>query len=501
MQDSSRETSGAGDGGTGAPGLVSICRPLAAGYPAEQPFDPHVEHPEYPWSGRVSTGANQAYEAVRDSLAALGLDPSGLGTPSWNPLGGLVRPGDTVLLKPNLVSQCRDGMPGEWVQIVTSASVVRAVLDFVLIALGGRGRVAVADAPQTDTDFQALAELTGLGAMVRTMRDRSGMEIDLLDLRSERWIVERGICTGSEPLAGDPCGTVEIDLGAASRFAGTTGSPFYGAGYDSEETNRHHSGGRHEYDICRTALAADVIVSIPKLKTHKKCGMTGCLKGMVGLAGNKNLLPHYRFGSPSQGGDQYPDSRRSGRLESALVHRAKKVLASGGAPARDLAGHLKPLAYRIFGSTSSTIRSGNWHGNDTIWRTVLDLAAILTYADRDGVMGSSPARRFFCVVDGIIGGEGNGPLDADARGSRLVVAGESPLLVDAVSARAIGMDPFLVPLVKHAFEDGLPPAPCRPEEIEIRLEPDGLTCTGLGSLGTVERFTPHFGWRNASPVD
>jgi uncharacterized protein (DUF362 family) len=499
MPDSGRGQCGAGGIDAGPPGLVSICRPRVAEYPAEPPFDPHVDHPEYPWGGLVSSGTNHAYEAVRDSLASLGLDPAGSGKPSWNPLGGLVRPGDTVLLKPNLVSQCRDGRPGEWVQIITSASIVRAVLDFVLIALEGRGRVAVADAPQTDTDFQALASLSGLDSMVRAMRDRSGMEIDLLDLRSERWIVEKGICTGSEPLAGDPLGTVTVDLGEASRFAGRTGSPFYGAGYDSDETNRHHSGGRHEYDICRTALAADVIVALPKLKTHKKCGMTGCLKGMVGLAGNKNLLPHYRFGSPSQGGDQYPDSRRSGRLESALVRRAKRVLASGGRPASNLAGHLKPLAYRVFGSTSSTIRSGNWRGNDTIWRTVLDLAAILTYADRDGVMGSAPARKFFCVVDGVVGGEGNGPLDADARGSRLVIAGESPVAVDAVSARAIGMDPLLVPLIRHAFEGGPLPVQCGPERIQVRLEPDGLVYRGLGSLPAVERFEPHFGWRIASP--
>jgi hypothetical protein len=61
------------------------------------------------------------------------------------------------------------------------------------------------------------------------------------------------------------------------------------------------------------------------------------------------------------------------------------------------------------------------------------------------------------------------------------------------------MDPLLVPLIRHAFEGGLPPAPCGPERVEIRLEPYGLAYRGLGSLPAVERFAPHFGWRIASP--
>ena len=43
------------------------------------------------------------YEAVRETYLRAGLDLERHGTPDWNPLGDLIAPGETVLLKPNLV--------------------------------------------------------------------------------------------------------------------------------------------------------------------------------------------------------------------------------------------------------------------------------------------------------------------------------------------------------------------------------------------------------------
>jgi len=474
---------------------TAIARTAEASYPCTAPFDPSEPVPEYPWEGCLQIPPNHAYSAVRNALSALGMDAGRYGTPSWNPLGDVVRSGDVVLVKPNLVCEAREGDHDQWEQIVTSASVVRAVLDYVLIALGGRGRIVVADSPQTDSDFDLTVERTGLRETVRELRRRSGVPVELIDLRTERWIVQGGVCSGSEKLPGDPEGVSRIDLGGRSHFAGSPGtSPFYGASYDSDTTNINHSEGRHVYEICGTALAADVIINIPKLKTHKKSGMTGCLKGMVGLAGDKNLLPHYRFGSPSTGGDQYPDGRRGGCLENAVVRGAKRFMLGGGPAARAVVRMLRPLGYGLFGSTREVVRSGNWCGNDTIWRMVLDLAAIITYCDRDGTILDRPARRFFNVADGIVGGEGNGPLDADPVSSGMIVAGESPLVVDAVSAAAMGMNPLSLRLIRGGFDSRWNFAPCPPEEVLTVVEPGGGV-TGLSSVPTVFRFERHFGWR------
>lgn len=475
---------------------VALARAAGISYPPAPPFDPGSQFPEYPWGASICDGPNHAYPAVRAALAALGMDGEHLGTPRWNPLGGVVQSGDMVLIKPNLVCEEREGRPGEFEQIVTSASVVRAVLDYVLIALGGKGRVVIADSPQTDSDFDLTTQRTGLAAMVETMRSRARVPVDLLDLRTERWIVKDGVCTGRIPLPGDPAGYVKVDLGGASHFERSTGSAsFYGAAYDTGVTNRSHSGGRHVYEVSGMALSADVIISIPKLKTHKKCGMTGCLKGMVGLAGNKNMLPHYRFGPPSEGGDQFPDGRRGGRIENLAVKAAKRMVLRGGRAAGAAARVLKPLGYGIFGSTREVVRSGNWHGNDTTWRMVLDLAAIITFCGRDGAIGDTPRRRFFNVVDGIVGGQGNGPLDADPAPAGVILAGSSPLAVDAVSAAAAGFAPIDIPLLKGGFESPWSLAPCPPEAVETILGSDGEVLSGFGSFPPVYMFERHFGWR------
>ena len=474
---------------------TAIVRTGEAVYPLESPFDPGIAPPEYPWNEPAGRRINHAYDAVRRSFAALGLDGGNAGTASWNPLGGIVRPFDTVLVKPNLVCENREGRPDQWEQIVTSAAVVRAVLDYVCIALSGAGRIVIADSPQTDSNFDLIARRTGLKEMTDEIARRSGIPLSLSDLRSERWMVTKGVCSGKVALAGDPMGVRRIDLAERSHFHGTPESPqFYGAGYDTAETNLNHSGGRNVYEVCGTALAADVIINIPKLKTHKKCGLTGCLKGMVGLTGNKNLLPHYRFGPPSKGGDQYPDGRRAGHLENLTVSGAKKMLVRGGRMTSALIGIVKPLGYKLFGSTKNVVRSGNWPGNDTIWRTVLDLAAILTYCDSDGVVHDRPVRRFFNVVDGIVGGEGNGPLDADPRPSRLIIAGASPLLVDAVSAAVVGFSPLGLRIVGNGFRSAWGFAPCPVEDVSAVVDPDGLAYMGLSSIPTLEAFRRHFAW-------
>ena len=230
-------------------------------------------------------------------------------------------------------------------------------------------------------------------------------------------------------------------------------SPYYGAYYDTDETNQHHHDGKHEYAISRTPIEADVFINIPKLKTHKKCGMTVNLKSLVGINANKNWLPHYCLGSPGNGGDQFPPaSGMKGTLENAIVLAAKKRLLRDSNVMKLLARKLKKVGYKIFGSTEDVVRSGNWHGNDTVWRMSVDLNRILMYGNPDGSMrGTDGAKQFFSVVDGIIGMEGNGPVAGTARPSGVILAGDNPVAVDAVCARLMGFDYRKLPLTPTLF--------------------------------------------------
>lgn len=471
----------------------------SAEYPSTPPYDPHERYPEYPFGQVTKAEPNWAYETVRESLRMLGLDRKNFGARMWNPLGKIIRPGDCVLLKPNFIKEHRTDKQDEWIQIITHGSVIRAVADYVCLALKGKGRIVVADGPQTDSDFSEISRLTGLAELQAFYRSQCGFDLEVYDLRNERWIERDGVYVDRKRLRGDPAGTLLVDLAERSHLKGRqTDAAFYGAFYNVEETNHHHSGGRHAYAFCRTPLLADVVVHIPKLKTHKKCGITVNLKGLVGLNGNKNLLPHYCFGSLRDGGDQFPDSSAKHRLENLLVTRSKKLMITEASIVLLLARKLKRYAYRFFGDTSAVVRSGNWHGNDTVWRMALDLNAILTFADKDGVLRESQQRRFFSVVDGLIAGEKNGPMEAEAKLCGLVVAGASPVLVDAACARLMGFDYQKIPLIFQAMSGkDWQFAPCRHEEIEMVSNRPGIDSDMLTDPTKVAfEFEPHFGWKN-----
>jgi len=121
-------------------------------YPVRAPFHPFERYPEYPAEDILSESNNTAYSQVRNALHLLELDKSNFGQAAWNPLGDLIEPGDYVLLKPNLICESHSSRQNEWEQVITHPSIIRAVLDYVLIALKGKGELSIADVQQADSD-------------------------------------------------------------------------------------------------------------------------------------------------------------------------------------------------------------------------------------------------------------------------------------------------------------------------------------------------------------
>jgi uncharacterized protein (DUF362 family) len=121
-------------------------------------------------------------------------------------------------------------------------------------------------------------------------------------------------------------------------------------------------------------LQADLLVSMPKLKTHKWVGTTLSLKNMFGI------IPGAVYGWP------------------------KNVL--------------------------------HWQG---VGESILDINAALDMPR-------------FNIVDGIVGMEGNGPIQGQARHSGVLVFGADPAAVDATCARLMGIDPERVEYLSRAGE-------------------------------------------------
>lgn len=153
------------------------------------------------------------------------------------PLGGMatfVRPGQRVLVKPNLLA----GKPPEKA-VTTHPEIVRQV---ILLAQEAGGIVSVGDSP-------------GLGSPENVARK---------------------------------CGILQVVEATGARFA-----PFV----DSVPVSVRE-GTFHQLEVAREILDAEVIINLPKLKTHQMMGYTGAVKNMFGaVVGMRKVRLHLQAGA------------------------------------------------------------------------------------------------------------------------------------------------------------------------------------------------------------
>jgi uncharacterized protein (DUF362 family) len=429
-------------------------------YPAAAPFDPPERYPELGPSPCDPT--NLVYPLVRRMLVELGLDAPRFGTPDWNPLAGLIAPGDHVLVKPNLVTHRHYRGEEAFVASVTHPSVVRPLVDYAMRALRGTGRVTIADNPVENADFAALLAATGLGAMVQTLCSRGERALELIDLRPR--VLRDDEHGGFVHVAqeGDPLGYVTVDLERDSLFAPLDGpdTHYYtlaDATIDhldphcvrESRTDAWHHVGCHRYLISCTVLDADVIINVAKMKTHCKAGVSMALKNMIGVVYEKECIPHHRPGASPQG-DSFPRLPPSYYTASRKLYRSlRRTIQIHRFPGFTVLRDLMQGKGVLIGQH---IEHGNWKGNDTLWRTILDLNRIVLYADKNGTMRDEPQRRLLHVIDGVIAQEGEGPMAGVPFVASALLAGFNPVLTDARAARMMGVDIRTLPVVMRANE-------------------------------------------------
>lgn len=482
---------------------LTRCRPSYEGLAA--PWGPGKSHPEIErllGDAAADGPPNEVYGAVRMALHALGLDRERFGTPDWNPIGALVAPGSRIVLKPNLIrhwNPAADGRGGSVDSVITHGAIIRAVADYAMIAAGPDGSVAIAEAPQMDCDFDAIRAITGLDEIVAFYDAVLGRELEVIDLRREAVVFKDGIIDERKTLPGDPAGYRAVDLGERSFFTGSGLDPnrFRGADYDPGPTAEHHKGGRNAYLLSETVLSADLVINLPKLKTHKKTGVTLALKNLVGINGDKNWLPHHSLGGVDEGGDEFPENRLIDRLRSRATEIARPLLARGRMLKLFQAARRVETAAR----GDQFIRSGNWYGNRTTWRMCCDLNRCLYYSDRDGLHldADAPVRTVLTIIDGVLAGEGEGPLAPADVPLGAVIAGTDPVAVDLVAVRLMGFDERKLAKLRGPMEDEGPriTAVRSAEDVEVGVVERDRAEVAVQSLDGVsgERvFEAHAGW-------
>jgi hypothetical protein len=449
------------------------------------PTESYAEDP----FGSEPRGSNVCYSLVRTALAGAGLDAARLGSPEWNPLGEWVRSDDRVFVLPNFVAHRREGESmDDFHAKCTHASVLRPIIDYAFIANGDASRISVGNAPLQGCDYERVAEQTRMTELAAFYRERTGASLGPVDLRQLHSTWTRFGALLESRTVDEPA--VHFDLGEDSYL-----DPLFAHGqaqvrvgdYPPADTMSYHAPGRHVYVLNRRVLEADVIISVPKLKTHQKVGITCALKGTVGAIARKECLAHHRLGGPSDGGDEYPATSTVRRLYSRLTDHAD---ASGTSPADNTVRIAAKLLGRAVASGEG-IRGGAWYGNDTAWRMVLDIARILLYGRTDGTMASTPQRRHIAFVDGVTAGEGEGPLRPSARHAGVVIFGSDPVRTDDVCARIMGFEPDALAMIREAR--ALPKWPL------VTMAPDALSVTDAGTGHAMDElpaldFRPAKGW-------
>lgn len=329
-----------------------------------------------------------------------------------NPLTNIISPGDTVVIKPNWCTQLIFPIP------VTHPSVVYAIAEYAIKA--GAKTVRIVEGPMT---------------LKRSQQYYWGYNFinvhNMLDALSKKHPQVK-----LEFQDGNTDQFFWVDLDKKSEFYGT---------YDAEDLvpdNKKDFSGNMFFDvadasgfnpknykialyaIARSYLDSDVVINVPKLKTHVYTGITIALKNLMGL----NLRTTSSFLSPEAVKFyQHPENFKK--------HAECK--------SRDVPHHFSLKALDKYNVTRKS------YDNDILWRTLADLNKIILYADRKGHIRDVRQRNYLNVVDGIFGSEKNGPICWLITKPHTIVAGVDPVKVDAACCRIMGWDPNMVPLVKN----------------------------------------------------
>jgi uncharacterized protein (DUF362 family) len=278
-------------------------------------------------------------------------------------LGGIekiVQPDNLVLIKPNLVTPC-DGESGS----VTHSSLIEPLIEMCYEA--GAKKIFVGEGSGEVDTFKAFVS-SGVNIVFDRLRDK-GIPVEFVDLNYDK-----------NP---DTNNFDAIDLGPLALNSG------------------------HVYRVAHTVFKVDVIISVPKLKSHNGAGITSSLKNIIGIA------PGGYYGFP----------KRKGNVD-VLPH----------------------------------FTDAPWHSStryDRIWRTTIDLNRIAL-----GLYPGSPKRRrYLAVVDGIIGGVYYKLVQALPLWKPIkvgaLIAGTDPVAVDTVCARIMCYVPERIPTIVQAAKNGL----------------------------------------------
>ena len=464
-----------------------------------QPEECYAELGDLPYKIEIQD-SNEIYTAVRDVLRRLGLDWEHQNTTAWNPLHDYVREGGKVFIKPNQVfHEHKEGVTGIW-SMVTHASVIRPLIDYILLATIGDVEIIIGEAPVQGADFQEAVKKSGLADLIKFYRQKN-VSIQLIDLRmiiAQR--TETGIVSKkTENQTRCKSNYVAVDLGADSELSeiGDLSNLLDITDYKKGAVKKHHCDAKNEYIIPKELLEADLVINVPKLKTHRKAGMTCACKNLVGIVGDKTCIAHHRRGMIKGHADEFSKKDYKVFLRTRLWEMLKKnriglIFADATLKfCRQYVWKGDSKVTNYLEGTNLTMSEGNWYGNDTIWRCVMDLNKIVLYADRNGVMQKVKQRKYLCIADAVWAGEGEGPMEHTCKRFGMILGGCNPIYVDYAAAYFMEYDYQIIPTIYQGFVSC-----CRGVEMTDKTAEKVLITGNREKEKCRQFFKPSYGWKD-----
>lgn len=471
-----------------------------AAYP-EFPYNPPECYPEFlDFRDAVQCNPqNSVYDAVREVLYHLGFDKENYGTQNWNPLKDIIEEGNTVVIKPNFVRGTHIWGECGVRAMITNSSVIRPIIDYVLLATKGNVRIIIGDAPIRSSAWSAILESTKIQQLVDLYHNK-GYEINLIDFRKDLCInnadqvYEKTIPNPTRK----PDDYIEINIKDDSMLAEIMDSNynFEMGGVKRGVISRYHKSGYNTYLFPKEVLEADVFINVPKLKTHRMAGLTCAMKNLIGINGEKERIAHYRRGVKSKKNDEFEKfhlivflrERIWNFLKTIEKPWSRKFMTLGKRFVQKYVWKGKTFEETYALNPPKQYREGGWQGNDTLWRCAVDINRILLYADKQGNLQKEQQRKYLCLVDAVIAGEGEGPLAITPKDVGISFGGRNPVMVDYAAASIMNFDYNLMPMIKRAFEPHkFPLITKKIEEIQIS--------SNVSEQEYRKDFIPTSGWK------
>jgi uncharacterized protein (DUF362 family) len=388
--------------------------------------------------------------------------------------------GKKVLLKPNWVRHSLK--PNDELCLRTHDNFTLAILIAVLELKPAE--IVLGDAPIQGCNWDIMISKT-FQKEVDLLSEKSKVPIYIKDFRRRKYnISENTPISEIKPLSD----YVIFDLGKESLLESITNNnknKFRVTNYNPDRMAMAHAPGIHKYCITKEFFDADIIISIPKIKTHQKTGITGSLKILVGINGDKDFLPHHRIGGRGFGGDCYPGNSFLRYLSELIMDNANR---KQGTRRFWIWQKLSSLFWTASIPGPEQNMEAGWYGNDTTWRMVHDLNKIAEFGKYDGTISTIPQRQIFSICDGIIGGQGDGPLDPEPLALGIISFTNNSLLNDWAMAILMNLPPTKIPLLSFNHLSN------HFENCEITLNGDKVQLEDLIKYAVITN--PPKGWIN-----